>query len=152
MSNKGTDYSDLATGFIKRAMDILFVQNPKGTGMGVLFGAVLDGATKLFAPALKTLRGVDFTNLNIFYYIVVGAFLFNVRNLFKRHKFDQSVEDAIAMIEETARKQGLSKTQKKMMYAALCNQLVDRVRLDPATQKKADALASAGSKVPENPA
>jgi len=55
--------ADQATGVIKRAIDLLFVKNPKGTSMGVLFGLLTQTIINILVVA-------GFSKVGALYYII----------------------------------------------------------------------------------
>lgn len=137
---------DIATSGLKRATDILFVQNPKGTSMGVCFGVVVNGFTKLFQQALIRSTAVDASAINIFYYVVGGIFVFNMRSLFQRQRFNEDVEQALALINEYKKNPDIPKWQIKTMYLQLAERVLQHVELDAGTKNAARVVADTTNK------
>jgi hypothetical protein len=127
---------DTGTAAVKRATDFLFVMNPKGTSIGVVFGIVLDGIIRLFEPALKDQNTVDFNKINTFYFIFFGIFVFNIRNAFRVNPLAPQIESALYAIKEAKRKGEVSPAQARLMYLNLYETVLKQITLDCETQEK----------------
>lgn len=55
------------TVFTRKAINILFVSNPRGTSLGVLTGIVLDGLIGLFSPFLKTISIINISIVKLWH-------------------------------------------------------------------------------------
>ena len=113
---------------VKRATDILFVFNPKGTSVGVFAGIFLDGAVKALSPTL--LRNYQYLNLaalTTYHFIVAGVLLLNIPLLFRRRHLPKDIEDAFEVIRRT--KTHMSQIQIRMQYLALCSEVISRIRV-----------------------
>jgi hypothetical protein len=54
---------DSITGAFTRAVDILFLNNPVRTSIGVVIGVVLWGFSPVFSPAIKELTNLDLSRV-----------------------------------------------------------------------------------------
>lgn len=124
----------------KLATDVLFVKNPVGTSMGALAGAILDGVISVAAPHFAAAKAIKAAGVSIFHWIAVGIFGFNLRTWFTRDEIDPKIKNALDFIEEQVQQGRLTRTQAKLKYYELVVQVVENVRLDPATAIKLDKL------------
>jgi hypothetical protein len=127
---------DMLSGFVKRATDILFVMNPKGTSVGVVLGIVLNGLTTLFKPSLEKQQVVDFSKVNTIYFIFFGIFVFNLPGAFRRNELDPKIETALKAIRDGRKKGELTQVQARLMYLNLYEKVLSQVTLDQKTRNK----------------
>lgn len=133
---------DVASSMLARAGDILFVQNPRGTSLGVFSGVSADGAIKFFSPALRGLRTwVDPERVSCLFWISAGVVAFNVPHLLRRRQLPDSIENAFEVIRRL-KHEGVSSVQIRMHLVALLNEVVSKVNLD---QDKLRRTAGEGS-------
>jgi hypothetical protein len=117
---------DSGTAILKRATDILFVLNPRGTSVGAFVGVVMDGLFRAFGPALAKARDfVDLSNVNLYHLIGSGIVLFNLPAFLRRRKLPQDIEDAFEAIRRS--RDSLTPVQVKSAYLRLCAEVVERV-------------------------
>ena len=119
---------DRLTATVKRAIDILFVQNPFGTSLGAAAGVIINGLVQLVGPSLR--RYGQFLNLNAVtmpFCIAIGIFVFNLPRALRRHRvLPAEIEEAFEAID---RMRGtLTDTQLRMQYLALCASVLNRAR------------------------
>ena len=138
---------DKLSSSVKIATDILFVNNPVGTSMGVLLGVILHGASCIFSPFLETVKFIKITALNIFHYIAFGMFGFNIRNFFIKHKVAPEVIEAINFIENQVTEGHITKTEAKLQYREIISKVVNNVEFDTSTETKIQNLAAINSKL-----
>lgn len=127
---------DSLTSLLKRAIDILFVMNPRGTSMGTLFGVMIDGLMKALAPTLENQKILDFKKIYTVYYIIFGIFIFNLPAALRRHSLDPQVESALAAIRKAKRERHISAAHARIMYASLYGKVLEQVVLDKETKDK----------------
>jgi len=124
-------WADHSTALLRRAADILFVTNPKGTSVGAFFGVCLDGAARLFAPTLARYKDTfDIAQVNTFYFLAFGVVLFNLPSFLRRRALPKEIEDAFEIIRRT--KKDLTAVQVRLQYLALCADVI--ARATPAAQ------------------
>lgn len=128
--------ADPFTAFIKKAIDILFIQNPIGTSFGVFLGMLINTLTKLFKPLLKTISLLDFNHIKEFEWVIIGVVIVNFPTLFTRPKFDQGIEGAFIFIREAKKSGKLSDTEIRQMYRNLYIKVLDKINLDESTNRE----------------
>ncbi|MFA6899069.1 MAG: hypothetical protein WC256_02545 [Desulfurivibrionaceae bacterium] len=133
---------DILSSSVKIATDILFVNNPVGTSMGVLFGVLLHGSSCIFSPLFETIKAINFAAINIFHYIAFGIFSFNIRNFYKKHKVAPEVIEAINFIEKQVVEGRITKTEAKLQYREIISKVVSNVQFDISTESKIQNLAT----------
>ncbi len=121
---------DTITAILKRAVDILFVLNSRGTSIGALTGVCGDGLLKLFTPALEAYREtINITQLKIYHLIATGIVLFNIPSLFRTRELPKEIEDAFETLNRI--KDQVSREHLKMQYLGLVSEVVTRVQIQP---------------------
>lgn len=124
---------NILTASVSRAVDILFVQNPRGSSLGALGGVVVHGVLKIFAPAPGQAKALfDASGLNIFYFVAAGVFSFNIPLLFLRRRLPTEIEDGFEAIRRL-RSNGVPDVQIRFQLLALCNIVISRASLRPKT-------------------
>ncbi len=108
--------ADAITALLGRAIDFLFVDDRRGTSMGILFGGVVLFLTKVFAPALKQQTVVDFADIPGYLFIIVGVFLFNIPRFFRASPLPQSAEARLKMMRNELRAKRISREEAHAMY------------------------------------
>ncbi|WP_148040305.1 hypothetical protein [Marichromatium sp. AB31] len=134
------EWKDKASAIIKISTDILFVRNPVGTSMGVVFGIVLHAITSLFTPFLQSIEFIKLSALNILHYMALGVFGFNVKHFKNQHKINPEIEEAIKFIENQEAKGNISKLEAKLRYRELVSKVVENVQLDKSTKQAVEAI------------
>lgn len=127
---------DTVTAALGRALDILFVQNPRGTSLGIFVGISAYGGFQMITPIAERIREwIDPARVNVYYFIAAGIAAFNLPSLFRRRRLSDDIEDAYEAVHRLKR-QGVSKVQIKMQYLAIANVVVQRVTANrPGTLK-----------------
>ncbi|EQA7395492.1 hypothetical protein ACYEVY_003481 [Vibrio cholerae] len=134
--------SEQMTVLVRKAINILFVSNPRGTSLGVLSGIVLDGFISLFNPFLKSITVINIGLIKLWHLIGLGVFLFNIRPFLNRNKVDPSIDEAISYIE-TQRKLGrIDEWQAKQMYRNLHNKVLENVLLNKEQEELSKTMQS----------
>jgi hypothetical protein len=118
---------DVVTKYLKISTDILFVKNPVATSMGALFGIVAHGLYGLFLPSLQSFEFIKVAALNVFHFIALGIFGFNIKGWKNQHKVSLEIENAIAFINQQERKGLISEFEAKQQYRTLITQAVKNV-------------------------
>ena len=72
----------------RKAINILFVANPKGTSIGIFLGVVLDGLVGLFTPLLKSIQWLSISAIKTWHLIGFGVFSMNLPSYLKRKEVD----------------------------------------------------------------
>jgi hypothetical protein len=127
---KGFFTKDSASAFVKRATDILFIQNPKGTAMGVLFGSILHGLSQILAPVLASISFLDFNRVYAIYYVLFGMFVFNIRSFFRRRDFSPEIEKAFDAIREARKSGNMGELEAKIEYRKLIQKVLEEVTVN----------------------
>jgi hypothetical protein len=127
--------ADFVTGFVRKAINFLFVSNPRATSMGLLFGFVCQGFSGLASPiAIK--HGIPLESVGIWSWLALGVLVFNFPQLVKREPLGAEVEAALRAIRRATREGQLSKTQSKIMYVSLIQRAVERIPLNRETTEQ----------------
>ena len=135
------ELGDKLTAAVKIATDLLFLNNPVGTSMGVFFGVVLHGITGAFYPTFQNFKYFKIAALNIFHYIAIGIFGFNVKSFITRNKLSPEIIEAIDFIDQQVANGRITKTEAKLQYREIVKKVVENVQLDLYTSAKVKGLS-----------
>lgn len=133
---------DELTGLGRKAINILFVDNPTGTSLGVLIGIILQGVIALFEPVLKSIEIINIAAIKTWHLVCLGVVSINVPQYLRRYKIDPSIESAIDYIEQQKKSGRISDWQSKQMYSNLHNKVLESVTLETERKKIADSISS----------
>jgi hypothetical protein len=130
-----------ATEYFRRAINILFVSNPRGTSIGVLIGVILDGLIGLTYPLLKTIESLNFGAFKMWHLIGIGVLSTNLPSYLRRQEIDKSILNAIDYIEEQKKNKTISDWQARQMYVNLHNKVLESVTLNQDAQEAKSNLS-----------
>ena len=127
--------ADVFTSLLKRAVDMLFVLNPKGTSVGAFLGIVLDGAVRFLSPILRRNQSYDLSGVHTYHFMAAGVVVLNIPMLFRRRELPPEIEHSLTAIRVA--KSHLTPVQVRMQYLALLNDVLERVSaVAPSTPRK----------------
>ena len=131
---------DNLTLMARKALNVLFVSNPKGTSLGVLLGVIIEGVLGLFSPVLKTIEMINIAAVKTWHLMAGGVVVMNLPSYLDRKKVDPSILNAIAFIEEQKNKADLPDWQVKQMYTNLFQKVLENVSLNAEGEKTAEDI------------
>jgi hypothetical protein len=126
-----------------RALDILWLQNPRGTSLGVCAGTFVASLIHS-ATGPVYLGAFDLTRIGTWAYLAAGVFAFNFHTLWHRRALPPKVEDAFAAIATLERDKKITVAQARLERLALLNGLVEQVKQQPPTTSGSGSLKTAG--------
>ncbi|MFT6910311.1 MAG: hypothetical protein ACJAS1_007039 [Oleiphilaceae bacterium] len=129
----------------RKAINILFVANPRGTSLGIFIGVVLDGLVGLFTPLLKSIQWISISAIKTWHLISLGVFSMNLPSYLKRKEIDPSIKNAISFIESEKGKGNITEWQARQMYVNLHTKVLESVALEidkSDSESKVRSLAS----------
>ncbi|WP_242210044.1 MULTISPECIES: hypothetical protein [unclassified Pseudomonas] len=130
---------DQATEAFRRALNILFVANPRGTSLGVLLGVALDGAIVLLKPWLKTFELLSFSSIKIWHLMSLGVLAMNIRPYLQRDEVDPRIVNAIAHIDSEKAKGHITDLQARKLFADLQHQILKKVIIESSARDESRA-------------
>ncbi|WP_339782866.1 hypothetical protein NSQ38_15760 [Paenibacillus sp. FSL R7-0313] len=111
---------DQISSFTKKAIDFLFLYNPKETSLGFLLGNVLYFLSDVFKPILSRMENIlDITKMNYIGWVLFGVLITTFPEMFKKKKLDPEIEGILSYIKEAQVNGDLSKTEVRRMYRLL---------------------------------
>lgn len=118
--------NDNVTSIIKRSIDFIFLRNPLGTSMGVLFGIILYWLVMLFTPFLNSYKNINIQAIRIEFLIPLGIFLFNMKFFFGGDdKLDLEVERRLAQVRKSERNKLITKAEARLQYTNIIRKYVE---------------------------
>lgn len=133
---------DKVTEVARRAINILFVSNPKGTSIGVLLGVILHGIIGVFSPAIKTIEWLNIGALQLWHLICLGVATMNIPPYLKRHKIDPTIQSAFDYIKLQHDSGNITEWQARQMYLNLSRKVLENIVLEKDIASKIQNLAS----------
>ena len=125
---------DQITAFAKRALDILFVANPKGTSLGIFTGITIHGFVGIFEAKVTSLLQINISALKQWHYIAMGVIAFNLPDFLKRNKIDPKIEEAFAYIRKQVAAGTVNRWQAQQMYVNLHAKVLSSIVLNEKTE------------------
>lgn len=126
--------TDAASGLAKRATEILFIQSPIATSMGVMCGFFIEVIVNAFKPLWDNSKIISFASINIYSYVFSGIFICNLVSLIfslsRRKKLAPEIEDAFALIQLTKKQGKLPEYQIRLMYTNLAERVLESVTIN----------------------
>src|SRR5437763_1479235 len=93
---------DGLTANFKRAADVLFILNPRGTSIGVMLGILLHGVALVFSPVFQRHRDVlDVAQVSVYHWIAGGIVVLNLPTFLRRRALPFEIEDAFEAIRRS---------------------------------------------------
>ena len=125
---------DNATATIKTATDILFLKNPLGTAMGILFGFILHGGVIILSPFIEFLNNL---RLSLAYYLAIGAFVFNIKYYLQQKKaVPKEVDEAFNFIQAQEISGAISHYEAKLLRQALIRKVIENFSVNIESRDK----------------
>lgn len=122
-------YSDISF-FFKKLFDLIFINNPAGTSLGVLLGVILHSFLQIFEPLFESVDFLrPFEHLTFFLFVAIGIFSFNIGPYLNKKKLSKKILEEIEMIEAQERKGAISKEEAKYEYRKLVQRVMKDVKL-----------------------
>ncbi|WP_110973523.1 hypothetical protein [Pseudomonas huaxiensis] len=128
--------------FSRKAINILFVSNPKGTSIGILAGVLLHGIAGLFTPTLKAIEWINIGALKVWHYICFAVIGLNMPSYFKRTDIDPSIKKAISFIQEQHDSKKINDWQARQMYTQLLQQVIENIVVEHNAAEKVKKITS----------
>ncbi|NWD88230.1 hypothetical protein [Pseudomonas sp. K5002] len=133
---------DQASEFARRAINVLFVANPKGTSIGILIGVILDGLIGFFSPLLKTIEWVSFSAVKIWHLMGLGVVVMNFPAYLYRKDVDPSIIKAFKLIDAQKANKSISGPQAKQLHVNLLNTVIQSIALNAEKEAQMDRLTA----------
>ena len=112
--------------FFRKSINILFVDNPRGTSLGIILGVLVEGVV----------AALGVTTLKIWHYAAAGILCFNIHPFLKRNKIPEQIEEAIVFIDEQVQKKRITELQARGMYMELYQKVLQNIHLDEDMKEK----------------
>lgn len=125
---------DQVTAIAKRALDILFVANPKGTSLGIFTGITIQGFVAVFEAKLISLFQINISALKLWHYIAIGVITFNLPAFLTRNKIDPKIEEAFTYIRNQVESGTVNRWQAQQMYVNLHAKVLSSIVLNEKTE------------------
>lgn len=115
------------TRYLARFIDFLFLDNPQGTAMGALGGAVAMFFVRAFQPVLQKQDLVDLLGVPPFLYLCVGVFLANYARYRRGNALPAPVEARLIALRKEIRAGRLPSTEAQRLYRELLEETMASV-------------------------
>ncbi|MCI5142118.1 MAG: hypothetical protein D3909_10450 [Candidatus Electrothrix sp. ATG1] len=118
------------TSILNRALDILFVLNPRGTSLGIFAGIIFHGIVKALQPLHSKLEYINLLALSHWHFIGFGVFLFNLPAFLTRNKIDPKIEEGLSYIRKQVELGTVTDWQSQQMYVNLHAKVLSSIVLN----------------------
>jgi hypothetical protein len=123
---------EAVSGLAKRATDILFMQSPIATAMGVMGGFFLEAVANASRPLWENSKVINLANIGTYSYVFSGIFICNIVALLfslrRRKGFSQQIEKGLAIIKRAKKEGKLSDSQIRLLYINLIEKVLQSVK------------------------
>lgn len=133
--------NDEITEVFRKAINILFVSNPRGTSIGVLIGVILDGLLGLFSPALKAIEILNIGVVKMWHLVGLGVASMNLPSYLRRNEIDPSISSAVKYIEDQKKNGRITEWQARQMYVNLHQKVLENVTLNNEASEASDKIS-----------
>ena len=118
------------TVFFRKAFNILIVDNPKGTAIGLLAGFGFHGMFLFFNPVMTQYSSiVSPSSFERWHFIAIFVVLFNIHKYWSRDKIPKEIKERIQFIEEQWKAGRMSNVEYKQAHRKLQEKVLDSVTL-----------------------
>ena len=135
---------DSVTRLIRKSINILFLNYKIRTSLGVLVGICIFTLQQILKPFLEKFQRFDFLEIKLWQFIIIGLFILHIPTLKQAFSnkpiFDENIDKLFASARLACEEGELSLVQRRMIYMALCKQVLDNVQLNEATDKEKKQL------------
>lgn len=124
-----TDSEDRSNRLLLRAINILLLNNPERTVLGVLLGIVFSFLFKLFAPTLKTIKSIDVIGAPEVGWVALGIILLNLPTVLAKIVRPPKINEQVDALTRLIEQGNFSDAEKRRMYRDLVCKVLANVTL-----------------------
>jgi hypothetical protein len=128
------DNLDSGSRILNRALDVIFAKYPARTGLGVILGCTLGFATRLFAPALKSIAFADFAGAPWWGWVTLGILIMHsptIASLFTQKAIgNDTIDQALDLIDRG----NFTQAERRQQYRNLIERVSSNVALTQPTK------------------
>lgn len=129
------DLYDKVTQIFSRAVDILFINNPQKTSLGVLFGIIIKGTIDIIFQITQY-------SLNISYVFCIcsGIFILHFPSIFSKHRVNEEIETQMHYLRELQKNGNFSDAEERAQWRRLVELVYQKtsIELENTNQKNSE--------------
>jgi hypothetical protein len=127
--------ADTITGVFIRTLDVLFLNNPVRTAIGVVVGVVLWGFSRAFSTMIEEVMGLDLSLVPWIAWLALGVLGVSLKGSPVKTRLPEDIEILFDLLEK-AEKAGISKFEQRQHFRRILEKYTDNVALNQKRQKE----------------
>jgi hypothetical protein len=134
------DRIDWLTSIASRVLDILLMKYPTRTGLGLVLGGFFSFAVQLFAPALRSIKFMDFAGSPWWGWLSLGVIVMHVPTAVSAFRQKPIGNDAIDQAMELIERGNFSAAEKRRQYRQLVEKVANAAALKQEFQRELKSI------------
>ncbi|MGX9726059.1 MAG: hypothetical protein ACTFAK_01690 [Candidatus Electronema sp. VV] len=130
------DQVDLITRVASQLLDILLMKYPTRTGLGLVLGSIFSFAVQLFAPALRSIKYMDFASSPWWGWLSLGVLVMHTPTVVSAFRQKPIGNDAVDQAMELIERGNFSPTEKRRQYRLLVEKVANAAALKQEFQRE----------------
>jgi DNA-binding protein YbaB len=130
---------DGSTSTVTRAFDILLLNNPVRTAIGVVIGVVFWGFVPVFSPVIKGFTKLDFSQVPWMAWTAFGILEVSLKGSPVKAGLPEDVEILFDLLDK-AKDAGISKFEQRQHFRRLLEKYADNVAFNQKLQKELEEI------------
>ncbi|WP_417915462.1 hypothetical protein [Candidatus Electronema sp. JM] len=130
------DQVDLITRVASQVLDILLMKYPTRTGLGLVLGSIFSFAVQLFAPALRSIKSMDFASSPWWGWLSLGVLVMHTPTVVSAFRQKPIGNDTVDQAMELIERGNLSKAEKRQQYRLLIEKVTNAAALKQEFQRE----------------
>lgn len=119
------DLLDKATQLFSRAAEILFIDNPQKTSLGVVLGIIINGTVDIVLQITQYSL-----NISPIFFICSGIFILHLPSIFSKHRISKDIETPMHYLRELQKNGNFSEAEKRAQWRRLVELVYQKVSVD----------------------
>lgn len=122
---------DRLTGFVDKVMDLLLMNSPNRTGLGVAIGLSVHVLILVLEPVLINFTQLNLTRLPIWAWPVLGIVVMNLRGIMSSLRDDSVGNEQIDLAIKVISKAKMPPAAERHQYILLIAKVIDGLKVSP---------------------
>lgn len=135
------NFEEKISRIIIKVIDVLLLQNPERTVLGVAVGSIFAFFSRLFYPVLKKVDIIDIENTPLWGWIPIGIVVINIPlilwKIITKPRVNDGIDEVLRLIEQG----NFTEIEKRSIYRKLINQCILNVTLNQNLSKQVNQLS-----------
>lgn len=123
-----------------RVLDILLMKYPTRTGLGLVLGSIFSFAVQLFAPALRSIKFMDFAGSPWWGWLSLGVLVMHIPTAVSSFRQKPIGNDAVDQAMELIERGNFSPAEKRRQYRLLVEKVANAAALKQEFQRELKSI------------